>query len=107
MAREEIKGTGVDGNYWKPNQEGQEIEGKIIEFISGDYGEQMTIKTPDGNMIDLPAHSDLQDKQRFLKEGDYIYVTLEKLIPNSNPKYNDKKVYKVEREVEEQEKLDD
>lgn len=92
----EVKGDGIDGDYWKPTQEGESIEGTIVAFPEGQYGEQILLKLEDGREIELPAHKDLQSKMGDLYEKDYIRVTLSGFKKASDPKYNDKPLYKVE-----------
>lgn len=92
----EIVGDGIEGDYWKPTQTGESIEGKIVAFPEGEYGEQILLKTEDGAEIELPAHRDLQSKQKYLQEKEYIKVTLTGFKKSNNPKFNDKPLYKVE-----------
>ncbi len=92
----EVKGDGIEGEYWKPSQVGEQIEGTIIAFPEGAYGEQILLKLKDGREIELPAHKDLQSKMGDLYEKDYIRVTLSSFKKANDPKYNDKPLYKVE-----------
>lgn len=92
----EVLGTGIDGSYWKPSQKGEQIEGTILEFKKGDFGEQILLQVEDGSEIELPAHKDLQSKMKDLYEQDYIRVTLTGFKKANDPNYNDKPLYKVE-----------
>ena len=91
-----IEGSEENGYYWKPVEEGDEIEGTIIDFVDGDYGPQLFIQTEEKKEVTLPAHADLQKKIDDLYEDDYIRVTLSKIKKSNNPEYNDKPFYRVE-----------
>lgn len=97
----DVIGDGIDGSYWRPLEIGTSIEGTISKIEDGDYGEEMELETPEGEFITLPSHKDLQSKYARLYEGDYIKVTLTKIIPSKNPQYNDKNIYRVQKEVSE------
>lgn len=102
MARKkfrEVVGQNIEGDkekYWKPNTVGEQIEGTILEFKEGQFGEQIILKLEDGDEVQLPAHKDLQNKQDDLYEKDYIRVTLSGFKKANNPDFNDKPLYKVE-----------
>lgn len=95
----EIVGDGIEGEdekYWKPTEVGSKIEGTIIAFPEGQFGEQILLKLESGDEVQLPAHKDLQNKMDDLYEKDYIRVTLTGFKKANDPKYNDKPLYKVE-----------
>lgn len=68
-----------DEKYWKPENEGDSIEGNIVEILEGNYGPYMTIETEDEIIKETPAHKDLQNRIRRLEEGDYVKITLREL----------------------------
>lgn len=86
----------IDGDYWKPTKIGSQIEGTIVGFPEGQYGEQILLKLESGNEIELPAHKDLQNQQEKLYEKDYIRVTLTGFKKSNNPKFNDQPLYEIE-----------
>lgn len=102
MAFETLKTTGIEGDYWAPTIEGQQIEGNIMEFQKDDYNKtKMLLELPNEEQISLPGHADLQQYTKTLEVGDYIRVTLTGFKKSNNPeKYNDKPLYKVERDPE-------
>lgn len=86
----------IDGDYWKPASPGSKIEGEIVRFKEGEYGEQIILKLEDGSEIELPAHRDIQDQIENLYEKDYIRVTLTGFKKSNNPEFNDKPLYDIE-----------
>lgn len=94
-----IEGSNDAGFYWKPEEEGTQIEGKVVEIYEGEYGDQVVLEVERGTdkvEVDLPAHADLRKKMSDVFEGDYLYVTLKKIIKSTNPDYADKRIYEVE-----------
>lgn len=48
------------GDWWQPEKVGDELIGKLIARIEGQYGAQFTIKRADGYEIKTPSHKVLQ-----------------------------------------------
>jgi hypothetical protein len=98
----ELEKMGIENDqWWSPKEINQTIAGNVKEIITGQYGEQILLdlysenEDLNGYEIELPAHKDLQNKTKSVEVGDFIVVSLIKIIPSNNPDYNDKKVYKV------------
>jgi hypothetical protein len=92
----EVKGDGIEGDYWKPTQIGESIEGTIVKFTEGNYGPQIVLKLEDEREIELPSHKHIVNKIAELYEQDYIKVTLTDIKKSNDPDYNDTPIYKVE-----------
>lgn len=85
--------------YWEPLIEGESIEGNVLNFVVDNYGNTRILLELEGGFVkELPSHRDLRRYNRKVEIGDYIRVTLRKIIPNNNPDYADKRVYKVEKD---------
>lgn len=97
----ELLEQGINGSYWKPDTIGQTVAGNVLDILEGQYGDQILLELYHENddinelEIELPAHKDIQDKTKDLEVGEFIVVSLVKIIPNNNPEYSDKKVYKI------------
>lgn len=100
MAFETIT-PGIDetSRYWEPLTVGDQIEGNVIDFVEDNYGNtRILLELESGFEKELPSHRDLQRYNRKVDIGDYIRVTLAKIIPSNNENYADKRVYKVEKD---------
>lgn len=100
-----------DGDFWSPKEIGDWIEGNICDWDSDNYGNQRIIlettqygsskKTDfqysEGNepQVQLPTHAHLRRYYVNLETGDYIKVTLNKIVPSNSEGYSDKKEYSV------------
>jgi hypothetical protein len=93
---EVVKGESIEGDYWKPSVEGDNIEGTIIEFKDGTYGEQIVLQLEDESLVELPSHKNIMNKYKGLYENDYIRVTLTGFKKSNDPDFNDTPLYKVE-----------
>lgn len=110
MAFEDVAET--IGEYWEPVEIGDNIEGNIFEFsldkwnnkrivldMGDDENEEIITTT-------LPSHAHLQRFIPNLEVGDYIKVTLAKLIEpkqetdEDGRKLQPKRVYKVQKDPE-------
>jgi hypothetical protein len=73
MAFKEIKS---DVTFWKPTEPADEVIGVVVqEREHAEYGRSLILKTGEGKMIGLPAHSALQNLLREIKVGDRVKVT--------------------------------
>ena len=92
---------GVDETtrYWEPAVIGDSIEGNVCQFTEDNYGNtRIVLELESGFEKELPSHKDLQRYNRKVDIGDYIRVTLAKIIPSNNANYADKRIYKVEKD---------
>ena len=70
MVYKEITGT----EFWKPENENDQIEGKLVRVEEGNFGELFILKTPDGERA-LPNLTALTTKLKKLKMEDQIRIT--------------------------------
>jgi hypothetical protein len=101
---EEQEGSG--GEYWKPEEINEALEGKIIDyqssstFIDQNSGEEKeagpiwTIQLEDGSIKKTPTHKMLQNKMEDMKIDDEVLIvfTESKPIPGRE---SEMKVYRV------------
>ena len=101
MALETLIGEPEEGKYWNPTQIGEKIEGNLRELEEDDWGrERMILEMPDETEKVLPSHADLIRYNNKVEIGDYLVITLSKIIKSTNPDYNDKMVYTVQKDPE-------
>ena len=91
--------SAAEGLYPRFDEIGDFVEGNISGFIVDDYNNKRIelwkeIDGEDSYQI-LPSHADLKKYYNKLQVGDYVRIELKKIIPSTNPEYNDKKIYKV------------
>lgn len=76
-------------NFWKPENEGEELVGSITNVIDGQYGVQLTILTKEGQEFTTPSHKVLQNRLKGLKVGQKIKIerkeTLAPKVRGQNP----------------------
>lgn len=66
----------VSNPMWKPEKEGDSIEGEVIEFTKGLYSDrQPSIKAPSGDLFAIPSHTVLENKMTVIEVGDYVKIT--------------------------------
>lgn len=84
--------------FWNPKTEGEYIEGNIAGDTKDQYGNRQIVldrgSDENGNMQTtiLPSHHNLRRYYNHINDGDYVRVTLVKIIP---PKTEDKQPYRV------------
>lgn len=71
MAWEEIKN---DVTFWKPDVEGAELVGKIVDKRQGDYGFSYTIENDRKEKIVTPSHKVLQNRMAGFQIGDDVKI---------------------------------
>jgi len=92
-------------NYWNPEEIGETLEGTIVDIYDSIYtddegneknqGKVMLIEDPKKEKWETKPHVDLREYIPQLNIGDYVVLTLEKLIPSRNPGGYPKKIYDV------------
>ena len=79
------------GDYWKPEEKGDMIEGNIYEFAESTFNNKKQVRinlylgedeNDEAIMTLLPAHAHLKRYYVNLQEGDYIKVTVTDKIEN-------------------------
>lgn len=101
IVEEEIEGK------WDPKKVGASIEGNVFEKTEDDYGKTViTLDLGDdektGEMItcDLPTHKHIQGFVNNIDVGDYIRVTVIKIIEPKQEGFHAMNIYKVEKDPE-------
>lgn len=92
-------------NVWIPEKEGEVLEGEIINENEGAYGKQFNVKRQDGSEILTPSHKVLQAKIDSLTTGDRIRITFKGLEPAKMKGWKPTRVYKVEVDRPDEEKV--
>lgn len=83
-------------NFWKPEKVGDEIEGEVLSRENDEqFGMQMDIKTPSGEVFRLPSHKQLQNRLREVKIGSSIKAVLVEELPPKVRGHNPTKIYDV------------
>jgi hypothetical protein len=73
-----------EGEFWRPENPGDFIEGIILEIDEGDYGLQAKLDTENGEKT-TPSHRNLQGYLEDLEPGDYVRITLKEFIDTGKP----------------------
>lgn len=50
------------GNFWQPKEEGDEIQGKLIEIRDGTFGKVYDIEQEDKTILTVPTSTYLQNR---------------------------------------------
>lgn len=92
-------------NYWNPEEIGETLEGYIKDIYDSIYqdddgnkknlGKVMLIEDGDGEKWETKPHVDLREYIPQLGIGDYVVITLSKLIEPRNVGGYPKKIYEV------------
>lgn len=92
-------------NYWNPEEIGETLEGHIKDIYDSIFqdddgnkknlGKVMLIEDPDGEKWETKPHVDLKEYIPQLEIGDYVVITLIKLIEPRNVGGYPKKIYEV------------
>lgn len=83
MAKQEEKNEGWEEDsgdlapFWKPEKEGDTLEGKIVEIRDGKFGKIFTIEKEDGSEIATPSHKMLQNRLGSRSKGDMVKIVYE------------------------------
>ena len=85
----------VQGEYWKPQEIGVSLTGKIIARVSGEYGIQYKIKTEGGSIFITPSHRVLQAKLENVTLGTDVKITFEGELPAKIEGRSPTKLYSV------------
>lgn len=101
------------GDYWKPEEKGDMIEGNIYEFAESTFNDKKQVRinlylgedeNDEAIMTLLPAHAHLKRYYVNLEKGDYIRVTVsEKIEPSGNNQYP---IFKYDVEVDPDRKVE-
>jgi len=81
--------------FWRPNQEGDSIEGTLIKVRKGTYGDVYDIETKDGEMITVPSSAVLANRISEADEGKYIRIVFDGLQQSKIKGRNPTKLFKV------------
>lgn len=87
-----------DSKFWNPQTEGEYIEGNIAGDMKDEFGNRRIVLDRGDNKSGimrttiLPSHHNLRRYYSHINDGDYVRVTLVKIVP---PKTEDKQPYKV------------
>lgn len=84
-----------EGGMWTPDKEGQELEGKVIDVLDGNFGKQYVIKKDDGQVISTPSHAFLQVLMRGILEGDTVKIVYKGTKPATTKGHSPSNVYEV------------
>jgi len=117
MASRELIPEAGNCRFWKPEEPGDWIQGKVkgFEIPSSKFGKQVQILLYRGTdeytgeeiMTYLPAHTNLKSYYSSIKIGDHIKVTLKEIIPPYTQGYSPSFKYKVEIISDEEEHKED
>ena len=83
------------GEFWNPEKEGDNLQGKVIGLRDGDYGKQWLIETADKQKVWTPSHKVLQNRMETVKEGQTVYIEFTKIEPPKLRGHNPTKLYLV------------
>jgi hypothetical protein len=91
-----------NSKFWKPEEEGEWIQGKVQEYILDGFGNHQIlldrgIDEDTGEKIEtvLPSHKNLRRYYSQIQIGDIIKVTVKKIIPPKNEGYYPFFIYDV------------
>ena len=91
-----------NSKFWSPKVEGDYIEGNIAGDAQDQFGNRQIVldrgTDENGEMIKttLPAHHSLKRYYNHINDGDYVRVTLVKIIPPKIFPKNEAKIIVIE-----------
>ena len=86
-----------DLNIWIPEEEGDGIQGEVVEVIEGKYGINLRVKDKDEKEFITPSHKVLQSRLLCVELGDIIRIEFIRSEPTN--KGNPIMLYKVWKKV--------
>jgi hypothetical protein len=87
---EKQESTGI----WIPTEEGDTVEGTVLDIVEGSYGLQYVINADDKE-IRTPSHKVLQNRMAKVKKGDTVRIVYDGEEPPSVKGQNATKIYSV------------
>lgn len=76
MVFDKSKGKKVaTGEFWKPEKEGESIEGVLTDKWEGQYGWTASIRQDDGSVLLTPSNAFLQTLIKQVPVGDQVLIT--------------------------------
>lgn len=82
-------------DLWLPENEGELLEGLVIDIVEGMYGTQLIIEDKYKKMIRTPSHKVLQLRLAVIKRGDQIRLVYEGEEAATKKGNNPTKLYRV------------
>jgi len=70
-----------EGGFWTPEKDGDELEGKVIEVIEGNFGKQYIIETEKDGLMTTPSHALIQVGLRKAKVDDKVKIVFKGTEP--------------------------
>jgi len=83
------------GDFWKPEEEGDILEGVVVSIYEGDFETQLVIEKKDNKRLTSPSHKVLQSKLAKIAKGDKIGILYEGEETPTVKGYSPTKIYKV------------
>lgn len=90
MAWKEIE---LKNEMWKPEKEGDTLQGVVIDIEKNQYGNSYVITTEDGEEFKTPAHKILQKLMEDIKKGQVVKIEFKE--EKDTNKGNPLQIYKV------------
>ena len=87
----------INPNFWKPEKEGDSIEGILIHKEQGEKGVRSSVyklELAPGEFMNVWGSTILDDRMTMVMEGDKVRITLKQKTKNT--KKQDLHIYKVE-----------
>lgn len=62
------------GDFWKPEKEGDELKGIVVDSFDGSYGKQFVVEDEDKNKHVTPSHAVLQNRMVGVEKGSQVVI---------------------------------
>lgn len=92
MAEEFEERTG--GKFWKPENEGDSIEGTLVKVRQGQYGDVYDMETAAGTQT-VPSSAVLANRVTAGDEGKYVRIVFDGLLQSKIKGRNPTRLFKV------------
>ena len=83
------------GDYWTPEVEGENLQGKITAIKDGDFGKQWLITLADGKSLWTPSHKFLQNRMQNMPLQSTVYIEFVKTELPKVKGHNPTRIYLV------------
>lgn len=69
----------TEQEFWKPELQGEELVGVIVQIYDGQFGKQYTIRTEKEDAPDVvtPSHAVLQNRLLNVSSGDFVRIVFD------------------------------
>ena len=83
------------GDFWKPENKGEELEGEYIEQLEGTYGSTFKIKKADGTVVSTPSYKVLISRMANVPRNSLVKIIYDGEEPPKQRGWKPTKLFRV------------